>query len=434
MEYKNLLRALRHRNYKLFFSGQLISLIGTWMQGLAMGWLVYRMSNSAFMLGLVGFASQIPTLILSPFAGVLLDRWNKHKVIVITQTLSMVQAFILSYLVLSGGVHIWQLVLLNVFIGMVNGFDMPARQSFIVEMIEDRNDLGNAIALNSSMFNAARLIGPSIAGLIIAAVGEGMCFLLNAVSYIAVIISLLAMRLNYVKHPHQDKHVMAGLKDGIKYAWNFIPIRLILLMISLLSLAGMPYTILMPVFAREILKGGAHTMGFLVGAIGVGALCGALYLASRKSVRGLGKVIPMAAISFGVCLIIFSFSHNLIFSLVMLLSTGMSMMIHTASCNTILQTVVDDKMRGRVMSYYTMAFMGMTPFGSLIFGGLANQIGAPHTVMFGGIVCILGGSVFAYKLPLFKTLIRPIYKEKGIIPEIAEGIQAASNFRTPPQN
>jgi MFS family permease len=404
------------------------------MQGLAMGWLVYRMSNSAFMLGLVGFASQIPTLILSPFAGVLLDRWNKHKVIVITQTLSMVQAFILSYLVLSGGVHIWQLVLLNVFIGMVNGFDMPARQSFIVEMIEDRNDLGNAIALNSSMFNAARLIGPSIAGLIIAAVGEGMCFLLNAVSYIAVIISLLAMRLNYVKHPHQDKHVMAGLKDGIKYAWNFIPIRLILLMISLLSLAGMPYTILMPVFAREILKGGAHTMGFLVGAIGVGALCGALYLASRKSVRGLGKVIPMAAISFGVCLIIFSFSHNLIFSLVMLLSTGMSMMIHTASCNTILQTVVDDKMRGRVMSYYTMAFMGMTPFGSLIFGGLANQIGAPHTVMFGGIVCILGGSVFAYKLPLFKTLIRPIYKEKGIIPEIAEGIQAASNFRTPPQN
>ena len=301
------------------------------MQGLAMGWLVYRMSNSAFMLGLVGFASQIPTLVLSPFAGVLLDRWDKHKVIVITQTLSMVQAFILSYLVLSGGVHIWQLVLLNVFIGMINGFDIPARQSFIVEMIEDRSDLGNAIALNSSMFNAARLIGPSVAGLIIAAFGEGICFLLNAVSYIAVIISLLAMRINYVKHPYQDKDVLVGLKDGINYAWNFIPIRLILLMIALLSLAGMPYTVLMPVFAREILKGGAHTLGFLVGAIGVGALCGALYLASRKSVRGLGKVIPMAAISFGVSLIIFSFSHNLIFSLVMLLLTGMSMMIYTAS-------------------------------------------------------------------------------------------------------
>ena len=434
MKYKNLLRALRHRNYKLFFSGQLISLIGTWMQGLAMGWLVYRMSNSAFMLGLVGFASQIPTLILSPFAGVLLDRWDKHKTIIITQTLSMVQAFILSYLVLSGGVHIWQLVILNVFIGMVNGFDIPARQSFIVEMIEDRDDLGNAIALNSSMFNAARLIGPSVAGLIIAAVGEGICFLLNAISYIAVIISLLAMRINYVKHSHQDKHVLAGLKEGIKYAWNSIPIRSILLIIALLSLAGMPYSVLMPVFARKILNGGAHTLGFLVGAIGVGALCGALYLASRKTVRGLGKIIPMAAISFGVSLIIFSFSHNLIFSLAMLLLTGMSMMIHTASCNTILQTVVDDKMRGRVMSYYTMAFMGMTPFGSLIFGGLASQIGAPNTLIIGGVFCILGGIIFAYKLPMFKTLIRPIYKEKGIIPEIAEGIQAAANLRTPPQN
>jgi MFS family permease len=317
---------------------------------------------------------------------------------------------------------------------MVNGFDMPARQSFIVEMIEDRNDLGNAIALNSSMFNAARLIGPAVAGLIIAAMGEGICFVLNAVSYIAVILSLLAMRVNYVKHPHQDQHVLAGLKEGIKYAWNFIPIRTILLIIALLSLAGMPYTVLMPVFAREILKGGAHTLGFLVGAIGIGALCGALNLASRKSVRGLAKVIPMAAISFGVSLIIFSFSHNLFFSLVMLIITGMSMMTHTASCNTILQTIVDDKMRGRVMSYYTMAFMGMTPFGSLIFGGLASQIGAPNTIMFGGIICILGGSMFAYKLPLFKTLIRPIYREKGIIPEIAEGIQAAANLRSPPQS
>ena len=255
MKYKILLRALRHRNYKLFFSGQLVSLIGTWMQGLAMGWLVYWLTNSAFMLGLVGFASQIPTFFISPFAGVLLDRWDKHKTIVITQTLSMVQAFILSYLVLSGGVQIWHLVLLNIFIGLVNGFDIPARQSFIVEMIEDRSDLGNAIALNSSMFNAARLIGPSVAGLIIAALGEGICFLLNAVSYIAVIISLLAMRINYVKHQHQDKHVLADLKEGFKYAWNFIPIRTILYMIALLSLVGMPYSVLMPVFAREILKG-----------------------------------------------------------------------------------------------------------------------------------------------------------------------------------
>lgn len=306
MKFNNLVRALRHRNYKLFFSGQLISLTGTWMQTLAVGWLVYRLSNSPFMLGLVGFASQIPTLFLSPFAGVLLDRWNKHKTIVVTQILFMLQALIFAYLVISGNIHIWEIVFLNIFTGMINGFDIPARQSFVVEMIEDRDDLGNAIALNSSMFNAARLIGPSIAGLLISALGEGICFLLNGLSYLAVIISLLAMRINYVK-TNKEKPVLAGLKDGIKYAWTFIPIRSILFMIALVSLAGMPYTVLMPVFAREILKGGAHTLGFLVGAIGVGALAGALTLASRKSVRGLGKIIPIAAISFGITLIIFPF-------------------------------------------------------------------------------------------------------------------------------
>jgi MFS family permease len=346
----------------------------------------------------------------------------------------MVQALILAYLVLSGTVHIWYLVVLNIFIGLVNGFDIPARQSFIVEMIDDRKDLSNAIALNSSMFNAARLVGPSVAGLIIAALGEGICFLLNGLSYIAVIISLLAMRINYVKHEYEEKHILLDLKEGIHYAWNFIPIRLILSMIALLSLAGMPYTVLMPVFARETLKGGAHTLGFMVGAIGVGALCGALYLASRKTVRGLGKVIAMAAVSFGIGLILFSFSHNLILSLTMLIITGVTMMIHMASCNTILQTIVDDKMRGRVMSYYTMAFMGMAPFGSLIYGGLASLIGAPETLIFGGGVCILGGLVFTYRLPILKKLIRPVYKEKGIILEIAEGIETVVNLRTPPQN
>ena len=404
------------------------------MQSIAMGWLVYRITDSAFMLGFIGFVSQIPTFFISPFAGVMLDRWNKHKIIVITQTLAMLQALILAVLVLTHSVQIWQIIILNIFMGMINGFDIPARQSFVVEMIEDRGDLGNAIALNSSMFNAARLIGPSIAGIIIAVFGEGICFLLNGLSYIAVIISLLAMHINYVKHPYQEKHILKDLKAGFNYSWGFVPIRIILFMLALMSLVGMPYTVLMPVFAREILKGGPHTLGFLVGAIGVGALIGALYLASRKTVVGLSRIIASMAITFGVGLIIFSFSRNVPFSLFMLLITGVSMMIHNASCNTILQTVTDDNMRGRVMSYYTMAFMGTTPIGSLIIGSLASKFGAPASILFGGVLCIMGGIIFSTKLPLLKKLVHPVYAKKGIIPEIADGIQSAVNLRTPPEN
>jgi MFS family permease len=386
------------------------------------------------MLGFIGFVSQIPTFFISPFAGVMLDRWNKHRVIVITQTLSMLQALILAALVLTHSVQIWEIILLNVFIGLVNGFDIPARQSFVIEMIEDRNDLGNAIALNSSMFNAARLIGPSIAGIVIALFGEGICFLLNGVSYIAVIISLLAMSITRINQSHQEKHIIQDMKAGFKYSWGFIPIRTILFMLAMLSLVGMPYTVLMPVFAREILKGGPHTLGFLVGAIGVGALIGALYLASRKTVVGLSRIIAIMAITFGVGLIIFSFSTNVIFSLSMLLVTGTSMMVAMASCNTILQTVTEDHMRGRVMSYYTMAFMGTTPFGSLMAGSLASKFGAPTTVLIGGVLCILGGLIFATKLPLLKKLVHPVYAKKGIITEIADGIQSAVNLRSPPEN
>jgi len=434
MEIKNLLRALKYRNYKLFFSGQLISLIGTWMQSIAMGWLVYRLTDSAFMLGLMGFVSQIPTFFISPFAGVMLDRWNKHSVIVFTQIFSMVQALILAALVLTHSIQIWQIILLNIFIGMVNGFDIPARQAFVIEMIEDRSDLSNAIALNSSMFNAARLIGPSIAGIVIAFFGEGICFLSNGLSYIAVIISLLAMHMNYVKKPFQEKHLLRDLKAGFNYSWGFIPIRTILFMLALMSLVGMPYTVLMPVFARQILHGGPHTLGFLVGAIGVGALVGALYLASRKSVVGLGRIIAYMAITFGVSLIVFSFSRNVVFSLFMLLITGATMMIHNASCNTILQTVTEDNMRGRVMSYYTMAFMGTTPFGSLIAGSLASKFGSPTTVLIGGGLCIVGGVIFTSKLPTFKKWVHPVYAQKGIIPEIVDGIQSAVNLRLPPEN
>ncbi|MGE5804267.1 MAG: MFS transporter [Ignavibacteria bacterium] len=434
VNYKILLRSLKHKNYRLFFGGQVVSLTGSWMQQVALSWLVYKISGSAFVLGLVSFSGQIPILILSPIAGVLIDRMNKHRIIIATQTLLMLQAFLLTFLVLSNVIEVWQIILLNVFSGIVNAFDLPARQSFIVEIVEKREDLGNAIALNSSIFNSARLAGPSIAGILISAAGEGICFLINALSFIAVIVALLVMKIKpynlEVKHPD----MMQGLKEGIKYTFGFIPIRTILLLIALISIVGMPYTILMPVFAKEILHGGPHTLGFLLGAIGIGALCGAFYLASRNSVLGLGKIIAIAASSFGLGLILFSLSRNFILSMAMLIITGMSMMVQMSSSNTILQTIVEDKMRGRVMSFYTTAFTGMAPFGSLIAGFLASKIGAPNTLIIGGLCCITGGALFAKQLPLLKGLVRPIYVKMGIIPEVAEGLQHASNLRVPPEN
>jgi MFS family permease len=431
-----LLRALKYRNYRLYFGGQIISLTGTWMQQVALSWLVYRLSGSAFILGLVGFSSQIPTFILTPFAGVLIDRLNKHRIIIATQVLLMIQAFLLTILVFTNLIDVWHVILLNIFTGLVNGFDLPARQAFIVEIVERREDLSNAIALNSSIFNSARLIGPSVAGIIIAATGEGICFLINGISFLAVIIALLAMKIKPEAGQKDtvQNGILEDLKEGYNYAFGFIPIRAILLLLALVSLMGMPYTILMPVFAKEVLQGGPHTLGFLMGAVGVGALCGAFYLASRKSVLGLGKVIVIAASSFGIALIFFSLSATLIVSLLMLIITGASVMMQMASSNTILQTIVEDKMRGRVMSFYTMAFMGMVPFGSLISGSLASKIGAPNTLIIGGIFCIAGAMIFASQLPLLRKLVRPIYEKMGIIPEIVSGIQTASNLRVPPEN
>ncbi len=431
---KVVLRALKHKNYRLFFSGQIISLTGSWMQQVALSWLVYRLTESAFMLGLVGFSSQIPILFLTPFAGVLIDRLNKHRIIITTQILLMLQAFLLTFLVLYDIIEVWQIIILNIFLGFVNAFDLPARQSFVVEMVEKREDLGNAIALNSSIFNSARLAGPSIAGILISAVGEGICFLINGISYIAVIAALLLMNIRAHHLEAKQSDMLQGFKEGIKYTFGFIPIRIILLLIALISIVGMPYTILMPIFAKEILHGGPHTLGFLMGAIGVGALCGAFYLASRKTILGLGKVIGIAAASFGTGLILFSLSTNFVLSMILLLITGMSMMVQMSSSNTILQTIVEDKMRGRVMSFYTTAFTGMAPFGSLIAGSLASEIGAPNTLIIGGICCIIGAGIYSQHLPLLKGLIRPIYVKMGIIPEIAEGIQSASNLRVPPEN
>jgi MFS family permease len=429
---KQTLRALRHKNYRLFFTGQSLSLIGTWMQSVALGWLVYRMTDSAFLLGLVGFSSQIPTFILASFAGVLADRYNKHKIIITTQTLAMLQAFILAYLTLSSSIQIWQIIVLSLFSGLINAFDMPTRQSFVIDMVEDRKDLPNAIALNSSVFNAARLVGPTLAGFLISAIGEGMCFLVNAISYITVIVALLLMKIPPQVNNQKNEKVLAELKEGIRYAYNFKPIRTLLLLIGLVSLTGMPYTVLMPVFARDILHGNSQTLGFLFGAVGSGALIGAIYLASRKSVLGLGKWIAIATSVFSLGLLFFSFSRNIYLSVGLMLFTGFGMMMQMASTNTLLQTLVDDDKRGRIMSLYVMAFMGTAPFGSFMAGSIASTIGAPYTVLSSGVICLIGAIVFYKNLPALRKHIRPIYIQKGILSEVSTGLQSTTHLKMPP--
>jgi MFS family permease len=405
--------ALQYRNYRLFFGGQGISLIGTWMQRIAMGWLVYRLTNSAFLLGLVGFTSQIPIFLLTPFAGVLADRMNRRRVLVVTQTLAMIQAFVLTVLVLTGTTAVWHIVCLSVFLGVVDAFDMPIRQSFMVEMVQTK-DLASAIALNSSIVNCAQLLGPSIAGIIIASMGEGMCFLLNGVSYLFVIGSLIAMKITRKEMEKSNIHVLQEIKEGFFYAFGFAPIKLILLLLALTSLVGIPYRVMMPVFARDILQGGPHTLGFLMGGAGVGALAGSVYLASRKGVPGLEKWIALAAGLFGIGLVGFSHSHVFWLSLVLVLLTGFGMMVQMASSNTVLQTVVEEDKRGRVMSLYAMAIRGMAPFGSLLVGGAASKIGAPNTLMISGLLCILGSTLFAKKLPVLREMVRPIYARIGV--------------------
>jgi len=413
-------RGLSHRNYRLFFGGQGISLIGTWMQQIAMSWLVYRMTHSVFLLGLIGFSSQICSFFFSAFAGVLSDRWNRHRILVATQSLAMVQAFILATLTLTGTIAVHHLIILSVFLGLVNAFDMPTRQAFVVEMVEKREDLGNAIALNSFLFNGARLVGPSIAGILISILGEGMCFLLNGLSFLAVIIALLAMKMPPNKRETEQTQLWQGLKEGFAYAFRFPPIRSILFFLGWISLVGMANTTLMPVFAKDILHGNAQTYGFLMAAIGVGAIIGAIYLASRRSVLGLGRIIVFASGIFGIGLISFSLSHVLWLSSFFLLLTGFGMMVHMASSNTILQTMVDDDKRGRVMSLYTMAFMGMAPLGSLAGGSLAGRIGAPYTLIIGGASCLIGSFMFAKKLPSIREMVRPIYIRKGVLSEKSE--------------
>jgi MFS family permease len=417
---------LRHRNFRLFFGGQSISLIGTWMTRVATSWLVYRLTKSALLLGTIGFAGQIPTFLLAPLAGVIVDRIDRRKVLVWTQALAMIQSLALAWLTLTHRINITEILVLSVMQGIINTFDMPGRQSFMVKMVEDRADLSNAIAINSSMVNVARLIGPSLAGLLIAATNEGWCFLVDGVSYIAVIASLLMMRVASTVEPHSGTSMLVQLREGWNYVAGFAPIRTILLLFALLSLMGWPFMVLMPIFAAQVLHGGPHTLGFLMGAVGVGSLISALSLVLRRSVRGLGKMIPIAATAFGVGLICFGLSTNLWLSMALLLLTGFGMMQGLTASNTIIQTLVDEKMRGRVMSYYTMAFVGMAPFGSLLAGALAHAIGAPRTVIVSGVACILGGLWFWVRLPRLRKDMRPIYERLGIVPQspiIQEGAE-----------
>lgn len=423
---KVIFRSLRHPNYRLFFSGQSISLIGTWMQRIALPWVVYRMTGSEVLLGVVGFAGTIPSFLLAPFAGVLIDRWSRYRVLLVTQIISMIQASVLAWLSLTGGLDIWHIIVLSVIIGCINSFDMPARHAFVINMVNGKEDIGNAIALNSMMFNGARLIGPSVAGIILATAGEGACFLINAVSYIFVIVSLLAMKVPVIQEKKERVPMFREMKEGLDYTFGFAPIKHIILLLGLVSLMGASYQVLMPVYAKDILQGDSHTFGFLMGGAGAGALLGAIYLASRDTVLRLGRLIPAAAALLSTGLIALSLSSSFLISMFLIFFTGLGMMTHTAASNTILQTIADDDKRGRVMSFYTMALMGTVPFGSLLAGWMAKVLGTPWTMFIGGAVCLMGALVFYRKLPALRKIARPVYVRMGIIPEVAEGLRNAS--------
>ncbi len=403
------------------------------MTRVATAWLVYRLTGSPILLGVVSFSGQIPAFFFAPLAGVWLDRWDRHRTLVVTQVLSMLQSFALAVLALGGIIRIWEIICLALAQGLINAFDMPARQSFVVQMVDKREDLGNAIALNSSMVNAARLVGPALAGVVVATVGEGYCFLADGISYIAVIASLLAMRIGVVRAREAKPRVLHELNDGWRYVTASVPIRSILALLAVMSLAGMPYMVLMPVFAVQVLHGGAHTLGFLMAATGLGALIGAANLALRRTVLGLGRRIALADALFGASLVMFALSRTPWLSLLILTVTGFGMMQQMAASNTILQTIVADEKRGRVMAFYSMAFTGMTPFGSLLAGSLAARIGAPRTLMLGGGLCLAGSLWFAFKLPRIREFVRPVYAQQGILPELATGVQQASTMQTPPE-
>jgi MFS family permease len=409
-------RALKHRNFQLFVAGQSISLIGTWMTRLATTWLVYRLTHSALLLGIVTFAGQIVSFVLGPFAGVWVERLNRRKLLVWTQAAAAVQSLAMAALTLAHVITLWEIIVLTALQGLINAFDMPARQSFLIQMVEDRNDLSNAIAINSSMVNGARLIGPAIAGLLIGAVGEGWCFLIDGVSYFAVIASLLMMRIKLLDVRPTASSMLEQMREGWDYVRTFRPIRTILLLFSLLCLMGYPFAVLLPVFVVQVLHGGAATLGWLTGASGIGALVSAFSLAIRKSIVGLTRMLQISAAALGGALVLFGLSRSLWVSLVLMGFVGFGLMQSAAASNTIIQSLVPEDKRARVMSYYTMAFFGAAPFGSLLAGALAHRIGAPNTLIFTGAFCVAGSLWFTFELPKIRAVMRPIYREMGLLP------------------
>ncbi len=409
-------RALRHRNFQLFFFGQTVSLTGTWMTRLATSWLVYRLTHSALLLGIVSFAGQIVSFVLGPFAGVWVERLDRRKLLIWTQAAAAVQSLAMAALTLAHVITLWEILALAVLQGLINAFDMPARQSFLVQMVEDRKDLSNAIAINSAMANGTRLIGPAIAGLVISAVGEGWCFLFDGVSYFAVIASLLLMHIRPLDMRGKANRMLAQMREGWDYVRTFRPMRTILVLFALISLLGYPYMVLLPVFAGQVLHGGATTLGWLAGASGIGAFISALSLTVRKSVAGLTRMVQVSAGTLGGALILFGTSHTFWLSLVLVAFAGFGLMQCATVCNTIIQSLVKEDKRARVMSYYTMAFFGAAPLGSLLAGAVAHRIGAPHTVIVTGACCLATTLWFTLELPEVNAAVRPIYQEMGLLP------------------
>ena len=410
-------RALRYRNFRLFFIGQGVSLIGTWMTRMATGWLVYRLTGSALLLGIVAFAGQIVPFLLQPLAGAWVEKMDRQKLLIWTQVAAAVQSFMLAALTLGHLVTIWEVIALSALQGLVNAFDAPGRHSFFIQMIEDRNDLGNAIALNSTMVNGARLLGPALAGVAIGLVGEGGCFLIDGISYVAVVASLVMMRIEPLKRAPATDNLFGQMREGWDYVRGFSPIRTILVLFSIVSLMGYPYMVLLPIFAGQVFHGGPYALGWLTAASGLGALVSALSLAFRKSVVGLTRMIRMSSATLGLALILFGFSRHFMLSLLLMGLAGFGMMQCASASNTIMQTLVPEDKRARVVSYYAMAYFGSAPIGSLLAGALAEKIGAADTIVVTGTFCLLGSLWFSLQMPKIGTVLRPIYREMGLLPK-----------------